>query len=1023
MTDLVAILQKSSGWPPDPYKGLNYFMTADAPLFGQREAEINDMISLLLSFDTRAVLLHGETGTGKSSFLRAGLCPRLQQLPAEDGRKFFFLHETQADGSVGDPLLIRATDDPVGRVYEALRKAAEKRASTISDSVCKKVLEMLPGPVPYDRRDAIQPIIAALRALTAPPQRATFVLLVDQAEEVLTLPTVGTATNRRTAFFALIEQICFRSMDLRLIVALRTEYYGRFCSFFRINPTTALTPKSEVGAGLFDYLLRQLDTKDLAGAIRQPTLEVSLDSGLPAPRSVYKFSYKPDTLPDIIANDLVSQPGDASTLPAMQIVCKQLYERVVVEGRRTEITEQDYERFGRAQGAIDAFLNRSLKDAATAAGFPALSETDIDTWSLVLWHVVGRAEGGTVQTLIASEADLLKQTTNRGISEDAARAMLSEMVNPQRRLLRVAGGEGGKPAYSLGHDSLGPSVLRRSQQAIARIETEEKLAEERKVTEALLAKQRQDQLLREERFRWMFKLAKAAFAALMIIAVVVQYAAVILAEQQRATTLRIFAERDATSDFRLKILLLVAATQIRKSWPGSLFVSSKDTTEVLRDVLLRSPIFGGNFDAAAWDANGKSVVRLNDNKVIVRDLDKSQDTKSFALKSIDVKGATAVGLMTSQSGTETVAAFSNAAIKPSIEKVEQAHTILSEVDFDLPTALQEEMKKNLRIYRTEIFEKKFRIVFVHFVGSAMDGMQVLNVSGSTATSFVPQSQTSLMVDWMPLQRRSLRVPVLGEDCNTYAHIGRPEPPALPSRQDGSPPPPPPPAMFQLWSGDFGTEIAGHTDLEGAPETGGAVAIARGCEWVAVRDDSNLNLHLVPINQNATSRRRTVQIELEKYDGIVGLPNAQQTQPMFAAAPLPARRGLRVGWSTARGLAFVDIPPDQSGVSTLASGKNQMLAGVDSGYALGWLSLSPDGSAALMTRQQTWGSPVQTRAFDLNFEKRKKYLKNLSTDKLIAEACRIAKFQNDSNEMESWEQEIWLGKQNSWQPCENPGANR
>src|SRR5205085_9111613 len=79
-------VQKLPGWPRDPYKGLDYFSATDAPLFGQRETEINDMVALLCSFDTRAVLLHGGTGTGKSSFLRAGLCQRLRNLPAEEGR-------------------------------------------------------------------------------------------------------------------------------------------------------------------------------------------------------------------------------------------------------------------------------------------------------------------------------------------------------------------------------------------------------------------------------------------------------------------------------------------------------------------------------------------------------------------------------------------------------------------------------------------------------------------------------------------------------------------------------------------------------------------------------------------------------------------------------------------------------------------------------------------------------------------------------------------------------------------------
>ena len=105
-----------------------------------------------------------------------------------------------------------------------------------------------------------------------------------------------------------------------------------------------------------DYLLRGLHGGDIAAAIRHPTLneEGPRNDGLPQPRSEYKFVYK-GNLPEIIAADLVRHSGEASTLPVMQIVCKQLYERVVLKGQRAEITEQDYIRFGRAEGAIDCF--------------------------------------------------------------------------------------------------------------------------------------------------------------------------------------------------------------------------------------------------------------------------------------------------------------------------------------------------------------------------------------------------------------------------------------------------------------------------------------------------------------------------------------------------------------------------------------------------------------------------------------------------------------------------------------------
>src|SRR5262249_25454998 len=159
------------------------------------------------------------------------------------------------------------------------------------------------------------------------------------------------------------------------------------------------------------------------------------------------------------------------------------------------------------------------------------------------------------------------------------------------------GGEDGAPAYSLGHDSIGPSVLRWSTEAAARAEAEKKLAAERQRFKTALG-------------------AFAAFVGVVIAAALGLYAVAVHDEQQRATTLKTYAEHEPSSDFRLKLLLLAAALRIRETFPGSLFVSPEEYVEELRRVLLRSPVFGGDFEAAAWDDGGQRVIRVENNKLI-----------------------------------------------------------------------------------------------------------------------------------------------------------------------------------------------------------------------------------------------------------------------------------------------------------------------------------------------------------------------------------------------------------------------
>src|SRR5262245_1067901 len=46
-------------WPAAPYKGLNYYTAADAPVFAEREDDIESCSQIVGPFSTRILLLHG----------------------------------------------------------------------------------------------------------------------------------------------------------------------------------------------------------------------------------------------------------------------------------------------------------------------------------------------------------------------------------------------------------------------------------------------------------------------------------------------------------------------------------------------------------------------------------------------------------------------------------------------------------------------------------------------------------------------------------------------------------------------------------------------------------------------------------------------------------------------------------------------------------------------------------------------------------------------------------------------------
>ena len=61
--------------PPHPYKGLESFTVQDAPIFVGRDLEVRRFTNRVLA--NRLTILYGESGSGKSSLLQAGLAPAL----------------------------------------------------------------------------------------------------------------------------------------------------------------------------------------------------------------------------------------------------------------------------------------------------------------------------------------------------------------------------------------------------------------------------------------------------------------------------------------------------------------------------------------------------------------------------------------------------------------------------------------------------------------------------------------------------------------------------------------------------------------------------------------------------------------------------------------------------------------------------------------------------------------------------------------------------------------------------------
>ncbi len=207
--------------PERPYKGPASFTEADERIFRGRSEETMRLLNRVLA--NRTVLLYGESGSGKTSLVQAGLAPDLARRGA---------------------LLVIETADGTEPLVERLRKALREAASAYG--LLLGAADDLPTMI-----QRVQP------ALQGP-----LVLVVDQVEQLFMLPE-GDALAALRALQALVED---ERMDVRLLLVLREDFLGRLHALESQLP------------GLVDarFRLERLSREAARSAIEEPAREFGI---------------------------------------------------------------------------------------------------------------------------------------------------------------------------------------------------------------------------------------------------------------------------------------------------------------------------------------------------------------------------------------------------------------------------------------------------------------------------------------------------------------------------------------------------------------------------------------------------------------------------------------------------------------------------------------------------------------------------------------------------------------------------
>ena len=404
-----AAAPEGPAWPGGPYLGLVPFEERDTQLFFGRDELADQLVRRLGERPGRAgiLLVAGESGSGKSSLLRAGLLPRLAAGGLGPGSERWPRRVIRPTASPLRELAMALAElagaDPVS-VYRSLR-AAPDEAPMLAEQAARTAAGRGADP----GSDG-----SAAAAAGAPPR---LVLVVDQLEELFTAgqDADGDAVERKAFVTALHAAATIPAGPHRLppalvVAAVRADYLGRLIAYPPL--------KAALEAGPFT--VGPMSEAELRLAVTGPAAEAGL-------------VVEPAVVEAVIA-ELRDEAGGglgSGVLPLMSQAMAATWERR--EG--TELTLRGYRRAG---GVADA-VNRGAQ-----AAYDTLTSGQQDAARLVFTQLTVVTADGHLARRRRRRADLRSRGPQMAADIEAVIGAFSA-----RRLLVL-----GQDSAEIAHDAL-----------------------------------------------------------------------------------------------------------------------------------------------------------------------------------------------------------------------------------------------------------------------------------------------------------------------------------------------------------------------------------------------------------------------------------------------------------------------------------------------------------------------------------------------------------------------------------------
>ena len=334
-----------------PFVGPRPFEKEDSDRFFGRTRETEELLSLIIAH--RAVLVYAQSGAGKSSLLRAGVIPRLEN------QQYQVLRSARVHGLLPNDVPPESVQNIF--VYHAL----QYWATTLPNG------QSIKNHAKTTLSEFLKPLVAAPAADEESPP--PLVVILDQFEEFFT--TNQYRWQERRPFFDQLAQSLHDLPTMKVVFVMREEYIAQ------LEPFNDLLPEK---------LRPRMHLERLRGnAARYAVVKPFENWGL---------SFDPNAADELMAelSEIRVAEGDKFRETCgefvepvqLQVVCQSLWENLPPEwksgmnatsdGSRV-ITAEYIERFGDVDNALARYYDRSVERAA-AASEGRIGEGELRRW-------------------------------------------------------------------------------------------------------------------------------------------------------------------------------------------------------------------------------------------------------------------------------------------------------------------------------------------------------------------------------------------------------------------------------------------------------------------------------------------------------------------------------------------------------------------------------------------------------------------------------------------------------------------